>query len=56
MEFGLKWIHMAQYELIFRLDEALYLRIISGPPKAQGALYGGEEASLRPQAQIASYT
>ena len=25
------------------------------PPEAQGALHGGEEAALRPQAQIASY-
>ena len=28
MEFGLKWIHMARYELILRLDGALWLRII----------------------------
>ena len=31
MEFGLKWVHMARYELIERLDGALWLPIISGP-------------------------
>ena len=28
MEFGLKWVHMARYELILRLDGALWLTII----------------------------
>ena len=32
MEFNLKWVHMAQYELILRLDGAPWLRIISKPP------------------------
>ena len=27
MEFDLKWVHMARYELILRLDGALWLRI-----------------------------
>ena len=31
MEFCLKWVHMAQYELILRLDGALWLRIIFKP-------------------------
>ena len=31
MKFGLKWVHMARYELILRLDGALWLPIISGP-------------------------
>ena len=31
MEFGLKWVHMARYELILRLDGALWLRIILKP-------------------------
>ena len=31
MEFGLKWAHMARYELILRLEGALWLTIISGP-------------------------
>ena len=31
MKFGLKWVHMAQYELILRLDGALWLRIIFKP-------------------------
>ena len=32
MEFGMKWVHMARYELILRLDGALWLTIISKPP------------------------
>ena len=32
MEFDLKWIHMARYELILRLDGALWLTIISKTP------------------------
>ena len=31
MEFGLKCVHMARYELILRLDGALWLRIILKP-------------------------
>ena len=31
MEFDLKWVHMGRYELILRLDGALWLTIISGP-------------------------
>ena len=31
-EFDLKWVHMVRYELILRLDEALWLRIVSKPP------------------------
>ena len=31
MELGLKWVHMARYELILRLDGALWHTIISGP-------------------------
>ena len=31
MEFGLKWVHMARYELILRLDGALWLRIVFNP-------------------------
>ena len=30
-KFDLKWVHMARYELILRLDGALWLRIISKP-------------------------
>ena len=32
MEFDLKLVHMAQYELILIQDEAIWLRIISEPP------------------------
>ena len=31
-EFDLKWVHVAQYEHIFRLDGALWLTIISKTP------------------------
>ena len=31
MDFDLKWVHMARYELILRLDGALWLRIIFKP-------------------------
>ena len=31
MEFDPKWVHMARYDLILRLDGALWLRIISKP-------------------------
>ena len=31
MEFGPKWVHMARYELILKLDGALWLRIILKP-------------------------
>ena len=31
MEIDLKWVHMARYELILRLDGALWLRIIFKP-------------------------
>ena len=31
MEFDLKWVHVARYELILRQDEAIWLRIISEP-------------------------
>ena len=31
-KFDLKWVHMARYELILRLDGALWLTIISKPP------------------------
>ena len=35
MNIGLKWVHMARYELILRLDGALWLPIISGALLAQ---------------------
>ena len=48
MEFGLKWVHMARYELILRLDGALRLTIIFRPlltPKrANNASFGQWEA------------
>ena len=31
MKFGLKWVHMARYELILRLDGALWLTIFLEP-------------------------
>ena len=39
MEFGLKWIHMARYELILKQDGAIWLRIILKPLLApEGAI------------------
>ena len=32
MEFDLKWVHMVRYELILKLDGALWLTIISKTP------------------------
>ena len=32
IEFYMKWVHMARYERIVRLDGALWLTIISEPP------------------------
>ena len=32
MEFGLKWVHMARYEVILRLVRGLWLTIIFKPP------------------------
>ena len=31
MKIGLKWVHMARYGLILRLDGALWLRIVLKP-------------------------
>ena len=31
IEFYLTWVHLARYELILKLDGALWLRIISKP-------------------------
>ena len=31
VKFDLKWVHMARYELILKMDEALWLRIIFQP-------------------------
>ena len=31
MKFDLEWVHMVRYDLILRLDGALWLRIISKP-------------------------
>ena len=35
MNFCLKWVHMARYELMLRLDGALWLRIILKPVLTQ---------------------
>ena len=47
-EFGLKWVHMARYELILRLDGALWLTIIFRPvltqKRANKASFGQWEA------------
>ena len=39
MEFGLKWVHMARYELILRLEGALLaLDLFQTPPDPKGAM------------------
>ena len=40
MEFDLNWVHMARYELILRLDGALWLRIIVKPLLTQKKGHG----------------
>ena len=35
MKVGLKWVHMAPYGLVLKLDGALSFRIISGPHLTQ---------------------
>ena len=45
MKFGLKWVHMARYELILRLDGALWLTIISKPPLTQKKAMEGPKKS-----------
>ena len=48
MEFGMEWVHMARYELIFRLDGALWptivFRPLLTPKKANNASFGQWEA------------
>ena len=39
MEFDLKWVHMARYELILKLDGAIWRRIIFKPLLTQKGLY-----------------
>ena len=48
-EFDLKWVHMARYELILRLDGALWLTIISKPPLTQKEGHGMTKKSKRIQ-------
>ena len=51
MEFGLKWVHMARYELILKLDGALWLTITSKPlltpPKAMKDPKNPKESQIR---------
>ena len=47
MEFGLKWVHMARYELILKLDGALWLTIISKPLLTpQKAMKGQQKSKI----------
>ena len=48
MKFGLKWVHMARYELILRLDGALWLRIILKPLLTQKWLIKIKKVSKNP--------
>ena len=54
MEFGLKWLHMARYELILRLEGALWLTIISGPlltPKGAIKIPKEQQTNLKVRAK-----
>ena len=37
MEFGPKWVHMARYELILKLDGALWLSLPISPPRVDSS-------------------
>ena len=45
MAFDMKWVHMARYKLVSKLDVALRLRIISGPYLMQKMLMKGLKTS-----------
>ena len=49
IEFDLKWVHMARYELILKLDGALWLRIISKTPLIPKKGHGRTKKSKRIQ-------
>ena len=46
MELDVNWIHMARYELILRLDGALWLTIILTPPDSKK---GHNHSKMTPQ-------
>ena len=50
-EFDLKWVHMARYELILRLDGALWLTITSKPRSPNG-LWKNQKVKKNPESQI----
>ena len=47
MEFDPKWIHMARYELILKLDGAIWLRIILKPSRPQKGLYKNQKIQTK---------
>ena len=49
MEFDLKWVHMARYELILRLDGALRLTIISEVPLTPIGPWKDQKSRKNPQ-------
>ena len=49
MESYLKWVHMARYELILRLDGALWLTIISKTPVTPKTATEGPNPKLAPR-------
>ena len=56
MEIGLKWVHVARYELILKLDGALWLRIIFKPlltPKGAIQMPNKSQQSLKVRAKPA---
>ena len=49
MEFGLKGVHMVRYELILKLDGALWLTIISEAPLTPKRVHGNTDNLKRIQ-------
>ena len=55
MEICLKWVHMARYELILRLDGALWLRIISKPPLTEKMTHRNPKMTPKSQNWLGSH-
>ena len=47
MEFDLKWVHMARYELILKQDGAIWLRIILKPLLAPKGATSDKKIGIR---------
>ena len=56
MEFGLKWVHTARYELILKLDGALWLTIVSKPLPTPKGLWKVQKIQKNPKSQFGTYS